>query len=186
MTIAALAIYAWELGAILRARKRRTLDWGIRYFLTAITVLWFIAPLAVVLSWPGLPLNTFTGQLENLYGFLGFIGAVSFAIIGMLYKIIPFLVWFAKYSGQVGLAPVPSLADLYSTRLQAFGYWSYLAGLAITSGAILASSEAAVRVGCALLALSVSTLVVNAGKMLSHFFKSQLQAACGEFKPKLA
>ena len=36
-------------------------------------------------SWPGLPLNTFAGQLESLYGFLGFIGVITLAIIGMLY-----------------------------------------------------------------------------------------------------
>ena len=121
MVVAALAIYGWELEAILRARKRRALDWGIKYFLTAIVLLLPLSVLAVVLSWPGLPLNTFTGQLENLYGFLGLIGVITFAIMGMLYKIIPFLVWFGRYSRQIGRAQVPSLADLYSARLQAAG-----------------------------------------------------------------
>ncbi|HYT61459.1 MAG TPA: hypothetical protein VEL06_14880 [Haliangiales bacterium] len=88
VVIAALAIYGWELIAILQARKRRTLDWGIKYFLTAVTLLLPLSALAVVLSWPGMPLNPFTGRLENLYGFPGLIGVVSFAIIGMLYKIL--------------------------------------------------------------------------------------------------
>jgi len=173
--VAALAVYGWELRAILRARKRRALDWGIRYFLTAIVLLLPLSVLAVVLSWPGLPANTFTGQLENLYGFLGLIGVITFAIMGMLYKIIPFLVWFGRYSRQIGRAQVPALADLYSAWLQALGYWTWLAGLAVTGGAIVRSSETGVRIGCSFLALGVMTLLLNVGQMLAHFFKPALQ-----------
>ncbi len=175
VAVAGLAIYGLELIAILRARKRRTLDWGIKYFLTAVALLLPVSALAVVLSWPRLPLNPFTGQLENLYGFLGLIGAVSFAIIGMLYKIIPFLVWFGRYSRQIGRAQVPALADLYSARLQSIGYWSYLAGLVVTGVAILYSNESGVRCGCSLLALSIATLVVNVGEMLTHLLKPRLK-----------
>ncbi len=173
--VAALAIYGWELMAILRARKRRTLDWGIKYFLTAIALLLPLSVLAVALSWPGLPRTTFTGQLENLYGFLGLIGVITFAIIGMLYKIVPFLVWFGRYSRQIGRAQVPALADLYSARLQAAGYWAYLAGLAVTGGAIVLPDERGIRIGCGFLALGVMTLALNLGQMLAHFFKPALK-----------
>lgn len=171
MVVAALAVYGWELKAILRARKRRALDWGIKYFLTAIVLLLPLSVLAVVLSWPGLPQNTFTGQLENLYGFLGLIGVVTFAIMGMLYKIIPFLVWFGRYSRQIGRSKVPALADLYSARLQSLGYWVWLTGVAVTSAAIVLSHETGIRLGCSFLAVGVGTLVLNVGKMLSHYFK---------------
>lgn len=171
VVVTALAVYGYELTAILRARKRRALDWGIKYFLTAIALLLPLSALAVVLSWPGLPRNRFTGQLETLYGFLGFIGVITWAITGMLYKIIPFLVWYGRYSRQIGRAPVPSLADLYSARLQAMGYWTYLAGLAATSGAILLSNEIGVRIGCGFLALGVAALALNVRQMLAHFFK---------------
>jgi hypothetical protein len=175
VVIAALGIYGWEIVAILRARKRRALDWGIKYFLTAILLYAPLALLAVVLTWPGLPANLLTGQLENVYGFLGLIGVVSFAIIGMLYKIIPFLVWFGRYSRQIGRAQVPALADLYSARLQTVGYWSYLAGLVITCVAIVFSHETGVRCGCALLALSIVTLVINVAMMLSHYVRPSLK-----------
>ena len=166
--VGAMATYGWELAAILRARKRRTLDWGIKYFLTAVVLLFPLSALAVVLSWPGLPLNVFTGQLENVYGFLGLLGVVSLAIIGMLYKIIPFLVWFGRYSRQIGRAQVPSLADLYSTRLQGVGYWTFLAGVAATCVAAVCSSETGVRIGCGLVVVGVLTLAVNVGIMLTH------------------
>jgi hypothetical protein len=171
MVVAALAVYGWELKAILRACKRHALDWGIKYFLTAIGLLLPLSVLALVLSWSGLPQNTFTGQLENLYGFLGLIGVVTLAIIAMLYKIIPFLVWFGRYSRQIGRSKVPALADLYSARLQVLGYWAWLAGLSVTGVAIVLSNEAGIRIGCGFLALSVGTLALNVGKMLSHYFK---------------
>ena len=169
--VAALATYGWEIIAIVRSRNRRALDWGVKYFLTAIALLVPLSLLAVALSWPGLPKTRFTGQLENLYGFLGLLGVITFAIMGMLYKIIPFLVWFGRYSGQIGRVRVPSLADLYCARLQAVGYWAYLAGLAATSAAIAVSNENAVRAGCVLLVLGVATLALNVGRMLSHLFK---------------
>jgi hypothetical protein len=175
LIIVALALYGWELTAILRARKRRILDWGVKMFLTAVCLLGVESVLALVLSWPRLPLNGFTGQLENLYGFLGLLGVVSLAVIGMLYKIIPFLVWFGTYSAKVGLAQVPSLAELYSARLQKAGFWLYLGGLAATSGGILAAHELLVRFGVLLLCFSLAILVLNIGFMLRHFFRPQLK-----------
>ncbi|HTL55606.1 MAG TPA: cbb3-type cytochrome c oxidase subunit I [Candidatus Limnocylindrales bacterium] len=175
MIVVALGIYGWELGAILRARKRKSLDWGIKYFLTAIMLLLPVSALALVLSWPRLPLNPFTGQLENVYGFVGLIGVVTFAVMGMLYKIIPFLVWYGQYSQHIGHAQVPSLADLYSSRLQAVGYFSFVVGVAVTSAAIAGSSATIVRAGCLLLMLSVATLAVNVAMILSHLLRPRLK-----------
>jgi hypothetical protein len=168
VTITAMAIYGWELRAILRARKRGQQDWGIRYFLTAVALFGPLSLLAAVLSWPGLPLNTFTGQLENLYGFLGLIGVVSFAIMGMLYKIIPFLIWFGVYSKHIGRARVPALADMYSPRLQRIGYWSFIAGLVGISVGIMCGSEQVIRFGSLLFTTSIVTLLINVFKILSH------------------
>jgi len=184
VAVAALAVYGWELRAILRARQRRMLDWGIRTFLTAIGLLLPLSIIAVVLSWPGLPLTAFTGQLENVYGFLGLIGVVTFAILGMLYKILPFLIWFGRYSRQIGRAQVPSLSQLYSTRLQVAGYWLFLTGLVVSCPAILFSSETGVRCGCALIALSVATVAFNVGLMLTHLVTPRLKPL--PFQPSTA
>jgi hypothetical protein len=175
VVVAGLACYGLEMLAILRARKRRTLDWGLKYFLTATSLLAPLSALALILAWPGLPLTGLTGQLENVYGFLALAGVVSFAIIGMFYKILPFLVWYGSYSRQIGLSKVPSLADLYSPGLQAVGYWAYVAGLAGTSTAIVLGNAAVVRGGCALLALSLGTLLLNVGKILSHLIHPRVE-----------
>ena len=163
-----LAVYLVEIVAILRARKRRVLDWGLRYFVTALTVLGATGLLGVALSWPRLRLTSFTGQMENLYGFAFLVGVVALAILGMLYKILPFLVWHARYSPLIGRQKVPSLADLYSPRLQIAGYWTFLAGFIATAVATLAASERALPWGCGLLLLSLVIFAVNAALILRH------------------
>ena len=173
--VLALALYALELRAILRARKRAAMDWGVRGFLTAVSFMFPLSIIAAVLSWPGLPVNTYTMQLENVYGFLGLVGVVSFAIIGMLYKIIPFIVWFGTYSQHIGRAQVPSLAELYSARLQIISYWIYLAGLLTTLLAMEFSNITAVRCGTGLLAASLAVFGFNVATMLRHFVRPQLK-----------
>lgn len=175
LIVLGLILYGLEMRAIIRARKRRTLDWGIKYFLTAISLLIPLSMLGLALSWPTLPLNAFTGQLENLYGFLGLAGVVSFAIVGMLYKILPFLVWYRAYSRQIGQSKVPSLADLYSARLQAAGYWIYLGALAVIAAGIVLGNAIGVRAGAILLGCSLLILAVNAASILSHLVRPRIQ-----------
>jgi hypothetical protein len=175
MTVTGLTIYGCELAAIVRARKRVALDWGVKTFLTGILLLAPLSLLGAVLAWPGLPFNVFTGQLENLYGFLGLTGFVSLAIIGMLQKIIPFLVWLNVYGRHVGRAQVPALAELFSERLQAAVYWCWLTGLAVVSAGILYRIDVAVRIGASTLAVGLLLLGMNTCSILRHLFHPTLQ-----------
>ncbi len=181
VVLAGLAAYGWEMTAILRARKRRNLDWGLKYFLTAIALLVPVSVLGVALAWSRLPMTMFTAQLENVYGFLAFIGVVTFAIIGMLYKVVPFLVWYASYSKVIGQSKVPSLAELYSPALQAVGYWLFVAGFLVTSFATALGHETCVRVGCSVLVVSIGVFVVNIGKILAHLIRPRIEPLV--FKP---
>jgi hypothetical protein len=174
VAVTGLAFYGWELKAILRARKRRSLDWGVKTFLVAIALLIPVSLFALVLSWPQLPMNPFTGQLENAYGFLGLLGVVTLAILGMLNKIVPFLVWFGVYSPHVGRAQLPTTREMGSERLQAGSLWTYLGGLAIVTTGILSSSELLLRVGGVLLLASLAMFALNGAKIFSHFLRPQI------------
>ncbi|MBI3853961.1 MAG: cbb3-type cytochrome c oxidase subunit I [Verrucomicrobia bacterium] len=175
VVISGLAFYGVEMRAMLRARKRRHLDWGLKYFLTAISLLLPLSLLGIILCWPTLPMTRFSTQLENVYGFLALIGVVTFAILGMLYKIVPFLVWYARYSREIGRSKIPSLADLYSPRLQALGYWMFVVGLAATSVSIVSGNESAVQWSCSLLAASLVLFAMNMGKILLHLFQPKIE-----------
>lgn len=175
VVLSGLVLYGGEIVAILRARKRRNLDWGLKYFLSAIALLVPVSALGVAPAWPRLPLTLMTGQLENVYGFLAFVGIITFAILGMLYKVVPFLVWYASYSKAIGRSKVPSLADLYSPALQAAGYWLFVGGLLVTSAATALGHESCVRAGCVVLLASVVVFLVNIGKVLAHLVRPRIE-----------
>jgi hypothetical protein len=102
-------------------------------------------------------------------------GVVSFAILGMLYKIVPFLVWYGRYSRDIGRRPVPTLADLYSGSWQVLGYWTYLAAVLAVSAATAFGHTVAVRWSCAVLAASVLVFLANLVKMLRHLLRPQVE-----------
>ncbi len=175
VVVAGLIVYGVEMAAILRARQRQSLDWGLRYFLTAVGCLLPVSVLGLILAWPSLPLTVFTGQLENVYGFLALIGVITFAILGMLYKIVPFLVWYARYSREIGRSKVPALADLYSSRLQAWTYWLFVSGLVATSTSALMGHAEAVRWSCMLLAAGLLVFAINMAGILFHLFRPRIE-----------
>ncbi len=183
VTISGFLLYGWELFAILRARNRRVLDWGMKYFLTAIGLLLPLSILALALTWSGLPANAVTMQLESVYGLLGMFGLVGLAILGMLYKIVPFLVWFHSYGRHIGRAKTPALADMYSVPLQIAGYWSFLAGLAALSVATAWSHTAGIRWGGGLLALSLVVFALNMGKIFAHFVRPKVEPFAKKSNP---
>lgn len=168
MTIAGLALYGIELRAIFRARTRAALDWGMRSFLTGLGLLAPLSIVALVLCWPGRPVIAHTLQCENVYAVLAIFGVLWFVLLGMLGKILPFFVWFHRYSDEIGRNQVPQLADMYSAKLQAGGYWLHLAGLLGTAGAAASQLVPLATAGCALLAASVLTFSINAALILSH------------------
>ena len=138
-------------------------------------VLGVLAVLGTVLCWPTLPANEFTTRLENVYGFLALFGFVGWAILGMLYKILPFLVWYRAYAAEIGRSKVPVLHEMYSHPLQALGYWTYAIGLAATALAMAAGSEPLVQASWLLIVASVAVFLVNAGRILRHLVRRQLQ-----------
>jgi hypothetical protein len=127
-----------------------------------------------VLAWPGLAVTEFTGQMENLYGFTALVAVVGLAILGMLCKIMPFLVWYHSYSPHVGRAKVPSLGDMSEPQLLAAGYWTFLGAISWLSGAILMASEPAVRIGAVLLATSLACYAGNFASVLSHWIRPRV------------
>lgn len=182
IVVAGLAVYAVELAAILRARKRRGFDWGLRSFFTALALLGPLAALGVFLSWPGLEPTEFTARLENVYGFVAVFGVVAWAIWGMLYKILPFLVWYRAYGGAIGRSKVPALHEMYSHGLQAAGYWTYALGLAGVVTAQIVANETVARWSWLLLATSLGGLGVNVVRIVGHLIRPQLKTLAASAK----
>lgn len=111
-----LALY--DTHRILKNRMKRPLDLGVQHYLVALAFL-------------GLALLTLPFQpLAAAYWFaLGFVGLV---VTGMLYKILPFLVWTHRYAPRAGKERVPLLKDMLPEGA------ARLAGGMLALGALLA------------------------------------------------
>ena len=78
--------------------------------------------------------------LNDIYAILSawliFVGFFGFMISGHLYKIVPFLVWYEKFSPLVGKQKVPMLADMVPTKSANFQIYLTSIGIILFSFAI--------------------------------------------------
>jgi len=73
-------------------------------------------------------------------GFL-FLGFFNMLIYGSMYKIVPFLTWFHRFSSLVGKKKVPMLADMLPQKLPDFQVVVSATGLAVFIVGIVLSVE---------------------------------------------
>jgi len=159
--VTALALYGWDMMKIVRGRRRPRLDLPMRYFLAGLLWLVPLAGLALYLSHPGLTLTVRVGQWENVYGLWALLGLFSFSLVGMLYKIVPFLAWYRRYAARVGLEPVPGLQDLYHEGWLRCGLGLHLAGMLVLTAGTLGTNTSLVRCGAALWGAAMAVHGIN-------------------------
>ncbi|MBF0612501.1 MAG: hypothetical protein HQL55_15360 [Magnetococcales bacterium] len=102
----AVVYYGVEILKLVGQRKRKIVDATFRFW--QFGLICGAASLAVLALWP-----LMDGEWSRyLFGALFMYGFAGSIVLGMLYKIIPFLVWFHRFSRLVGLADVPMMDDL--------------------------------------------------------------------------
>ena len=100
-------------------------------------------------------------------GWLLFFGFFAFLITGHLYKIIPFLVWFERFSPLVGKQKVPMLADMVPPRASEAQLLFSSVGVMIVTGAILAGSNEFLYAGASFLLVGSLAFVRNVFYMIN-------------------
>jgi len=161
---AAAAAHAAWIGEMAGARKRPGLDWGLRFVLTA-TV--FLAPAAVL--GVAMAMDRLAGPRVALaYAVLILGGWVSLTIVGMMLKIVPFLVWYRVYSPRAGREPVPTLAELSWSRAEGLAYVLLTGGVVLLAATALVGEVAWIRAAGTMLALGALAFVAALGRVLGH------------------
>jgi len=84
-------------------------------------------------------------------GWLLFFGFFAFMITGHIYKIIPFLVWFERFSPLVGKQKVPMLADMVPQKSSQAQFVFSAVGVVIVTMAILFKSDIFLNAGASFL-----------------------------------
>jgi hypothetical protein len=147
-----------------RARKRPGLDWGLRFVLTATA---FLVP-AVGLGL-ALAADLLAGPRAALaYAVVILGGFISLTIVGMMLKIVPFLVWYRAYSPRAGREPVPTLAQLGWPRAEALAYTLLTGGVVLLAITVLAGDVAWIRVAGVVLGLGALAFAATLARVLGH------------------
>ena len=163
VAVAAAAHARWIV-EVVRRRRRPTMDWGLRFALTA-TV--FLAPasalgLLLALGWLSGP------RAALAYAALLLGGWASLTIAGMMLKIVPFLVWYRVFAPRAGRDPVPTLAQLSSPAAEGTAYALVVSGVALLAAALAVADPALIRAAGAVLALGAIAFAAALAHVLGH------------------
>ncbi|HWA15271.1 MAG TPA: hypothetical protein VG817_02475 [Gemmatimonadales bacterium] len=137
---------AWEY---FRCRARRQLDPGLAHVAVAHGFLFLAVAGGITLA---VSRMGFTPRWWAAYGITALLGWLVLLIIGVLYKILPFLAWLHLFGSRMGEPALPTVADLTRTSWA----WASLAALALGTVVLGASVLAGHRYGATAGALLVA------------------------------
>lgn len=139
--LVAMTLYGITMWGLFQSRKRKKWDPTLR--------LWQVGYINVVLALVVLALWTVSDdvRVRYLFGVLFLIGWTSSAMIGMLYRIVPFLTWFHRYSHQAGVPGVPMMEDLTPPKVGQIQLWNQWVTLGLLIVAVFTGWDFAVRLG---------------------------------------
>ncbi len=126
--VAGIVFYLFQIYLIYKSRIRKKSDVGIKYSLFSFYVLAIVTVFGLVSSvvnLNGIP------NIHLIFGYLVLMGYLSMLIIGQMYKIVPFLAWYHKFSSKVGLEPVPMLKDMFNAKHALVNYYLMTASIII-------------------------------------------------------
>ncbi len=96
-----------------------------------------------------------------LFGFTLFFGFFTFFIVGHIYKILPFLVWYQRYSPLVGKIKVPMLNDMVKEKVADIQFWMTLIGLLLAIFAIGFKITLLFEIGAVIMGVGTLLVIYN-------------------------
>ncbi len=158
--VAAIDLFLWKIFGALRESRRPRLDSGLWHAVSALIYLAIVGFIGLWLAsgW-GLSPRT-SSRLAFGYAVLALLGWMSVMIIGMTYKILPFLVWHHRYSDFVGLRSVPTATEFVGEDLPVVGFWILHCGIPTLIIGLIFQSAPIIQVGTMFLATAGAIFAV--------------------------
>jgi hypothetical protein len=174
LVVAGLGCSGVALRATLRARRRRLLDPGVKGFSLGAVLLGLagLGGLLFAVSPGHAPGGAATG-----YGIAVIAGALSLMVMGMLCKIVPFLVWMKVYGPQAGRRPVPLAGSLGSRTLETGWLWLHGTALATLVAGVVSERAAVATWGGAALAAAMALFLADMLRVFSHLLRPRAGVA---------
>jgi hypothetical protein len=96
------------------------------------------------------------------------VGFIGFLINGHLYKIVPFLVWFERFSPLVGKEKVPMLHEMYPKEQASAMFWFTSIGVLLGGAGLLLEIDFLFKWGVSLMIFGAIFLYLSMSKMLNY------------------
>ncbi|MEA3373758.1 MAG: hypothetical protein U9Q62_08730 [Campylobacterota bacterium] len=160
LSIVSLFIYFYQITILYNTRVRKEHD------IYAIS-LYFSYGAMVVSLLLGI-LYLFNGSEAALLssGWIMFTGFFGFLITGHLYKIVPFLIWFERFSPLVGKEKVPMLADMIPNKSANAQFIFTAIGVTVAAIGLLFGSNTLFKAGVSFLIVGAIFLVQSLNYMM--------------------
>ena len=161
LAVVAMLVYAYLIFIIYKIRPRKEND---------------IYAISLMFSYSSLVISVAIGLLYFVMGkesyllasmWLLFFGFFGFLITGHIYKIIPFLVWFEKFSPLVGKQKVPMLVDMVPKKSAQAQFVFGSVGVLLVTVAILFGSDALIGAGASFLVMGALAFLRNVLYMIN-------------------
>jgi hypothetical protein len=162
LMLASVTLYIYQVVIIYQTRARKENDIWAKSMFVGYGSLLLSAMIGLVYM--------MTGKEDFLLSSAWFLimGFFSFLINGHLYKIIPFLVWFERYSPLVGKEKVPMLHEMLPKRMADFEFVFSASGVLVGGVGLLFGSIELYRGGVSLLIAGAIFMMMSVRWMLKY------------------
>lgn len=129
MIAAGILLFLIQVFVIFQNRVRKKLDTGLKFSAHAYLMLGLSTVLGTFIAFTDYEniLN-----LTLIYGYMIIFGYMSMLIVGKMYKIVPFLVWYHKYSSKVGIEKIPILKEMFNEKIAENGMYLMIVAILCT------------------------------------------------------
>ncbi len=162
LCVAAMVVYFFFVKVLFVTRARKEID------IYAKSLLFSFISLLVSLALGILYLVGAGDTFLLSAGWLMFFGFFAFIITGHIYKIIPFLVWFERFSPLVGKQKVPMLADMLPKKSSSAQLIFSALGVVVVAVALLLQNEMLIKAGASFLLFGTFAFVRSVFYMINY------------------
>jgi hypothetical protein len=162
LAVASMILYFYLTYTIFKTRARKEID----IYTLSLMFGYFSMLLALVLGVAYLFVSN--EMLIIASGWLMFFGFFGFLITGHIYKIVPFLVWFERFSPLVGKEKVPMLVDMVPAKSSQAQFVFSAIGVSVVTVAILMQDDTLIKAGASFLFVGALAFVRNVFYMINY------------------
>ena len=164
LVLLALLLYTYIIAVSLFTGPSRLkkLDISVKYFLIGIAYLLAAAVTGILMAAFG------WFQLLPIHIHLALIGLVTNTIVGAMYHIVPFVVWWEVYAPRMGLHDVPLLKQLFNERMAQVQLYVLNGALLVMLVGFALNNRVLLAVGGAILFLAVLSYLWEMLRAVGH------------------